>query len=298
MLMNSLERLEQLKTQIVADTGDIDLIKKYRPVDVTTNPSLILKVSTDERFKHLLNSNDLEEVLVNFGTEISKEIKGYVSTEVNPKFSHNTSETIRIARRIINLYQKNGIPKERILIKIASTWQGIQAAKELEKEGIKCNMTLIFSLTQALACAQANVTLISPFVGRITDWYKEKGHVINKIDDDYGVKNVKEIYNYYKFNNYKTIIMGASFRNIDQIKALAGLEKLTISPKLITELSKDKNSSFIENLLDTKDYTVEIIKQDIFETKLNNDEMANFKLNEGINKFIDDTIKLEELIKN
>ena len=296
--MNSLERLEQLKTQIVADTGDIDLIKKYRPVDVTTNPSLILKVSTDERFKHLLNSNDLEEVLVNFGTEISKEIKGYVSTEVNPKFSHNTSETIRIARRIINLYQKNGIPKERILIKIASTWQGIQAAKELEKEGIKCNMTLIFSLTQALACAQANVTLISPFVGRITDWYKEKGHVINKIDDDYGVKNVKEIYNYYKFNNYKTIIMGASFRNIDQIKALAGLEKLTISPKLITELSKDKNSSFIENLLDTKDYTVEIIKQDIFETKLNNDEMANFKLNEGINKFIDDTIKLEELIKN
>ena len=298
MLMNSLERLEQLKTQIVADTGDIDLIKKYRPVDVTTNPSLILKVSTDERFKHLLNSNNLEEVLVNFGTEISKEIKGYVSTEVNPKFSHNTSETIRIARRIINLYQKNGIPRERILIKIASTWQGIQAAKELEKEGIKCNMTLIFSLTQALACAQANVTLISPFVGRITDWYKEKGHVINKIDDDYGVKNVKEIYNYYKFNNYKTIIMGASFRNIDQIKALAGLEKLTISPKLIAELSKDKNSSFIENLVDTKDYTVEIIKQDIFETKLNNDEMANFKLNEGINKFIDDTIKLEELIKN
>ena len=297
MLMNSLERLEELKTQIVADTGDIDLIKKYRPIDVTTNPSLILKVSTDDRFKHLLNSNDLEQVLVNFGTEISKEIDGYVSTEVNPKYSHNTDETIKIARKIIRLYQKNGIPKERILIKIASTWQGIQAAKELEKEGIKCNMTLIFSLTQALACAQANVTLISPFVGRITDWYKEKGHVINKIDDDFGVKNVKEIYNYYKFNNYKTIIMGASFRNIDQIKALAGLEKLTISPKLIDELSKDTDSTFIENLVVTKDYSTEIIKQDSFETKLNNDEMANFKLNEGISKFINDTNKLEELIK-
>ena len=295
--MNSLERLEELKTQIVADTGDIDLIKKYRPIDVTTNPSLILKVSTDDRFKHLLNSNDLEQVLVNFGTEISKEIDGYVSTEVNPKYSHNTDETIKIARKIIRLYQKNGIPKERILIKIASTWQGIQAAKELEKEGIKCNMTLIFSLTQALACAQANVTLISPFVGRITDWYKEKGHVINKIDDDFGVKNVKEIYNYYKFNNYKTIIMGASFRNIDQIKALAGLEKLTISPKLIDELSKDTDSTFIENLVVTKDYSTEIIKQDSFETKLNNDEMANFKLNEGISKFINDTNKLEELIK-
>lgn len=297
MLMNSLERLEKLNTQIVADTGDIDLIKKYRPIDVTTNPSLILKVSTDDRFKHLLNSNDLEQVLVNFGTEISKEIEGYVSTEVNPKYSHNTDETIKIAKKIINLYQKNGISKERILIKIASTWQGIQAAKELEKEGIKCNMTLIFSLTQALACAQANVTLISPFVGRITDWYKEKGHVINKINDDFGVKNVKEIYNYYKFNNYKTIIMGASFRNIEQIKALAGLEKLTISPKLIDELSKDTNSTFIENLVDTKDYTIDIIKQDSFETKLNNDEMAQFKLNEGINKFVEDTNILENLIK-
>jgi transaldolase len=295
--MNSLERLNQLNTQIVADTGDIDLIKKYRPIDVTTNPSLILKVSTDDRFKHLLNSNDLEQVLVNFGTEISKEIEGYVSTEVNPKYSHNTDETIKIAKKIINLYQKNGISKERILIKIASTWQGIQAAKELEKEGIKCNMTLIFSLTQALACAQANVTLISPFVGRITDWYKEKGHVINKINDDFGVKNVKEIYNYYKFNNYKTIIMGASFRNIEQIKALAGLEKLTISPKLIDELSKDTNSTFIENLVDSKDYTIEIIKQDSFETKLNNDEMAQFKLNEGINKFVEDTNILENLIK-
>lgn len=295
--MNSLVRLEELKTQIVADTSDIDLIKKYRPLDVTTNPSLILKVSTDDRFKHHLNSNDLEQILVNFGTEISKEIDGYVSTEVNPKYSYDTNETIKVAKKIIGLYQRNGIPKERILIKIASTWEGIQAAKELEKEGIKCNMTLIFSLTQALACAQANVTLISPFVGRITDWYKEKGHVINKIDDDLGVTNVKEIFNYYKYNNYKTIIMGASFRNIYQIKALAGLEKLTISPKLIDELSKDTNCDFVNNLINSKNYFVKEIKQDNFETDLNNNEMAKFKLDEGINKFIDDTIKLEEIIK-
>ena len=296
MLMNSLERLEQLNTQIVADTGDIDLIKKYRPIDVTTNPSLILKVSTDERFKHLLNSNDLEQILVNFGTEISKEIEGYVSTEVNPKYSHDTDETIKIAKKIINLYQKNGIPKERILIKIASTWQGIQAAKELEKEGIKCNMTLVFSFTQALACAQAGVTLISPFVGRITDWYKSKGHNINTIKDDFGVKNVLEINNYLKKNNYKTIVMGASFRNIDQIKALAGVEKLTISPQLIDDLLNDKNLNFNIPEYPEKDYVNKEINKDIFEESLINDEMAKTKLDEGINKFIEDTNKLKYLI--
>ena len=172
--MNSLIRLSNF-TQIVADTGDIDLIKKYRPVDVTTNPSLILKVCQDERFKYLINSNDLEQVLVNFGSEISKEIDGYISTEVNPKFSYDIDNTLSIARKIISLYQKNNISKDRILIKIAATWEGIKAAEILEKEGIKCNMTLIFSLTQAIACAQANVTLISPLLVELLIGIKMKG---------------------------------------------------------------------------------------------------------------------------
>ena len=237
--MNSLKKLNNF-SEIVTDTGDIDIIKLLKPMDVTTNPSLILKVSKDVRFKNLINSNDLEKILVNFGTEISKYIDGYISTEVNPNFSFDTKKTIEIAKKIIKIYQENNVDKERILIKIAATWEGILAAKELEKEGIKCNLTLIFSKVQAIACAQANVTLISPFVGRITDWYKKNGYVINDVKDDYGVNNVKEINNYIKKNNYSTIVMGASFRNIDQIKALAGLDKLTISPNLINELNLDK----------------------------------------------------------
>ena len=294
--MNSLIKLSNLKTQVVADTGDIDLIKKYKPIDVTTNPSLILKVCQDDRFKYLINSNDLEKILVNFGTEISKEINGYISTEVNPKYSYDTEETIRIARKIIKLYQDNNINKDRILIKIAATWEGIQAAKVLEKDGIKCNMTLIFSLTQALACAQANVTLISPFVGRITDWYKNKGHVINNIEDDYGVKNVKEIFNYYKLNNYSTIIMGASFRNIEQIKALAGLDKLTISPQLIEELSHDLDSNFQSISLSEGSFEANNVSEEIFRKELEDNEMANYKLTEGINKFIKDTETLINII--
>ena len=294
--MNSLIKLSNLKTQVVADTGDIDLIKKYKPIDVTTNPSLILKVCQDDRFKYLINSNDLEKILVNFGTEISKEINGYISTEVNPKYSYDTEETIRIARKIIKLYQDNNINKDRILIKIAATWEGIQAAKVLEKDGIKCNMTLIFSLTQALACAQANVTLISSFVGRITDWYKNKGHVINNIEDDYGVKNVKEIFNYYKLNNYSTIIMGASFRNIEQIKALAGLDKLTISPQLIEELSHDLDSNFQSISLSEGSFEANNVSEEIFRKELEDNEMANYKLTEGINKFIKDTETLINII--
>lgn len=294
--MNSLDKLISFKTEIVADTGDIDLIKKYKPTDVTTNPSLILNVSKDDRFKYLLNSNDLEQILVNFGTEISKEISGYISTEVNPKYSYDTIKTIKIARKIIDLYQKNNINKERILIKIAATWEGIQAAKILEKEGIKCNMTLIFSLTQAIACAQSNVTLISPFVGRITDWYKSKGHIINNIEDDYGIKSVKEIYNYYKYNNYNTIIMGASFRNIEQIKALAGLDKLTISPKLIEELTNDKEINFQKINITECQSQIKEITADIFKQELKDNEMANFKLKEGIDKFIKDTESLENII--
>ncbi len=294
--MNSFQKLQELKTQIVADTGDIDLIKKYKPVDVTTNPSLILKICQDPRFKDLINSSDLEQVLVNFGIEISKEISGYISTEINPEFSYNTKETIKIAKKIIELYENNNVDKSRILIKIATTWEGIEAARCLEKEGIKCNMTLVFSFTQALACAQAGVTLISPFVGRITDWYKSKGHNINTIKDDFGVKNVLEINNYFKNYNYKTIVMGASFRNIDQIKALAGVEKLTISPQLIDDLLNDKNLNFNIPEYPEKDYVNKEINKDIFEESLINDKMAKTKLDEGINKFIEDTNKLKYLI--
>ena len=303
--MNSFNKLQSLNTQIVADTGDIDLIKKYKPVDVTTNPSLILKVSKDKRFANLIKSNDLEKVLVSFGTEISKEITGYISTEVNPEFSWNTSETINIARKIIKLYQENGVDKNRILIKIAATWEGIEAARVLEKEGIKCNMTLIFSLTQALACAQANVTLISPFVGRITDYFKTEGHIINSVEEDPGVKSVKDIYKLFKIFNFKTIIMGASFRNIEQIKALAGIDKLTISPNLIEELNNDYDLEFINFSTDlnedNKDKTIikyynKVVNSDIFEESLVNNKMSKIKLEEGINKFIEDTNELKALL--
>ena len=290
--MNSLKKLNNF-SEIVTDTGDIDIIKLLKPMDVTTNPSLILKVSKDVRFKNLINSNDLEKILVNFGTEISKYIDGYISTEVNPNFSFDTKKTIEIAKKIIKIYQENNVDKERILIKIAATWEGILAAKELEKEGIKCNLTLIFSKVQAIACAQANVTLISPFVGRITDWYKKNGYVINDVKDDYGVNNVKEINNYIKKNNYSTIVMGASFRNIDQIKALAGLDKLTISPNLINELKNDLNLEFEKLKLDDEcDYSVEEITEDIFRDEMKNNKMASEKLKEGIDKFIIDTNEL------
>ena len=290
--MNTFVKLNNL-SEIVTDTGDIDIIKLLKPMDVTTNPSLILKVSKDVRFKNLINSNDLEKILVNFGTEISKYINGYISTEVNPNFSFDTKKTIEIAKKIIKIYQENNVDKERILIKIAATWEGILAAKELEKEGIKCNLTLIFSKVQAIACAQANVTLISPFVGRITDWYKKNGYEINDVKDDYGVNNVKEINNYIKKNNYSTIVMGASFRNIDQIKALAGLDKLTISPNLINELKNDLNLEFDELKLDDEcDYSVEEITEDIFRDEMKNNKMASEKLKEGIDKFIIDTNEL------
>ena len=290
--MNSYIKLNNF-SEIVTDTGDIDIIKSLRPMDVTTNPSLILKVSKDVRFRNLINSNNLEKILVNFGIEISKYIDGYISTEVNPNYSFDTKKTIEIAKKIIKIYQENNIDKERILIKIAATWEGILAAKELEKEGIKCNLTLIFSKVQAIACAQAKVTLISPFVGRITDWYKKNGYVINDVKDDYGVNNVKEINNYIKKNNYSTIVMGASFRNIDQIKELAGLDKLTISPNLINELKNDLNLEFEKLKLDDEcDYSVEEITEDIFRDEMKNNKMASEKLKEGIDKFIIDTNEL------
>lgn len=299
--MNSLEKLKNLNTDIVADTGDIKLIKKYRPLDVTTNPSLILSLCNNQEYKHLLSkNNDLEETIVNFGFEIYKEIDGYVSTEVNPIYSYDTQKTIELSLKIISLYKNKGVDINRILIKIASTWEGIKAAEILERDyKIKCNMTLIFSLEQAIMCGESNVTLISPFVGRIDDWYKKN---YPNITDDIGVENVKEIYNVFKKNNYKTIIMGASFRNINQIKKLAGIDKLTISPKLIEELYNDIKVDFDINLSSPTDlYSLEMINKidmtsEWFNKKLSENRMANEKLKEGIKKFIVDTKSVNGLI--
>lgn len=290
--MNGIKKLISYGSVIVADTGDIEFIKKFKPTDVTTNPSLILSAVNNSKYKHLVNSDDLEQVLVNFGSEILKYIDGYVSTEVNPEYSYNTEKTIETARKIIDLYKKKGVSKDRVLIKIASTWEGIEAARILEKENIKCNMTLIFSKVQALACAQASVTLISPFIGRITDWYKNKGHQVNSIEDDIGVNTVKEIYIQLKSNQYKTIIMGASFRNIDQIKALTGVDRLTVSPKLLYELQEDKNNNFNKISVYKNNKCNHIIKKEDFENEMNDNEMLRFNLENGIKRFIDDNKKI------
>ena len=245
--MNTLQQLQQW-TVIVSDTGEIDEIKKYKPTDATTNPTLILQAVDNPKYVSLLQdaiawgkkanlSSDIlldtiiTKLFVNFGVEISKIISGRISTEVDAKLSFNKQGSIAQAKQFIELYEKAGVPRERILIKLASTWEGILAAKELEKQGIHCNMTLLFDLCQAIACAEAKVTLISPFVGRITDWYKQKDKVdAYPADKDPGVKSVVQIYNYYKKYHYKTEVMGASFRNTGQILALSGCCLLYTSP--------------------------------------------------------------------
>ena len=286
--MNQLHQLESLGTIVVADTGDLDLIKKIRPQDATTNPSLILKTIKNSTLK------SINQIAVNLGTEISKIIPGYISTEVDPSKSFDILATINEAHKVIQLYRDNNVDTDRILIKIAATWQGIKAAEILEKQGIKCNMTLIFSLVQAKACAEAGITLISPFIGRITDWYKD-----NQIEfsQDPGVNKVVEIYDYLKKYNYSTIIMGASFRNIEQITSLAGCDRLTISPKLIDELKNSNQLIKSKIISKTNKYKKpEPITQSQFYLEMSADIMATEKLNEGIHKFIQDNKKIYELI--
>ena len=255
--MNKLEQLRKMTT-IVADTGDIDAIKQYGPTDATTNPSLILLAADKPQYAHLIeeavnyckskaaSSGEerrllMQKLFVNFGLEILKIIPGRVSTEVDAHLSFDTDRTIEMARSLIQLYEKNKIPRERILIKIASTWEGTKAAKVLEKEGIHCNLTLMFSLVQAIACAQAGATLISPFVGRILDWHKKSEGVAGyPPEDDPGVKSVNEIYNYFKKFDFPTQVMGASFRNMEEVLELAGCDLLTISPDLLTKIQKEK----------------------------------------------------------
>ena len=314
--MSQIEKLKKMTT-IVADTGEIGEIKKYQPTDATTNPSLILKASKIEEYKPIIEeavnygkskggSNPLElvitKVFVNFGSAILKIVPGRVSTEVDARLSYDIEGSIKKAHEYIELYKEMGIEKERILIKLASTWEGIQAAKQLEKEGIHCNMTLMFSLAQAVACAEAKATLISPFVGRIFDWYKKAENVDSyPPEKDPGVLSVATIFNYYKKFDYNTQIMGASFRNLGEVLELAGCDLLTISPSLLKELSETDGPVPLK--LDaqkskTMDIPKLIIDEKAFRWQLNEDAMATEKLAEGIRNFAKDTVKLESLIQS
>ena len=315
--------LDQLRkhTIVVADTGDFDSIKAYKPTDATTNPSLILAAAKLPQYQHLIdkavqygkaNGKSLEKTMdylfVLFGVEILKVIPGRVSTEVDARLSFDTLGSLRKARELIKLYEGLGIPKERILIKLATTWEGIQAAKELEaKDNIHCNMTLLFSFCQAVAAADAKVTLISPFVGRIYDWYVARTgkKVYENPNEDPGVVSVTRIYNYYKKYDYKTVVMGASFRNTSEIKALVGCDLLTISPNLLSELDKETGVTLDVSLNSEKakaspvepDLVRRTYDEKTFRWELNEDEMSNDKLSDGIRKFAADAIKLETLIK-
>jgi len=315
--MNLLEQLKSY-TKVVADTGDFDSMMAYKPVDATTNPSLIYAASMDMKYKPLIDdaiqyaksiSNDkaaqlkhaMDKLAVNFGLKILEIVPGRVSTEVDARLSFDTDASIAKAHELIKLYESNGISRERILIKVASTWEGINAAEKLEKEGIHCNLTLLFSFAQAVRCAEANVTLISPFVGRILDWYK-KDRGVSEISpsEDPGVKSVKEIYNYYKKFGHNTTVMGASFRNTGEILELAGCDALTISPSLLKEL--ENTEAVLEKKLDadkSKLLDIKQIKMDekSFRWMMNEDAMATEKLAEGIRKFTEDIIKLEKHIE-
>jgi len=313
-MANSLEKLKKLTT-IVADTGDFDSMKKFLPQDSTTNPSLIFTASQLPQYQHLVEdavkygkshgktedektSIAMDKLAVNFGLEILKIVPGRVSTEVDARLSFDTEANIKKARELIALYKEAGIGPERVLIKIASTWEGIQAAKELEKEGIHCNLTLLFSLTQAIACAEAGVTLISPFVGRITDFYKQRDGKTFAPHEDPGVISVKNIFNYYKYHGYKTVVMGASFRSKEQVLELAGCDLLTVSPQLLGEIAQS-DTEVVQKLDSQK--TTQVPKQTLdeknFRWLLNEDEMATVKTAEGIRKFAVDLKKLEEEIK-
>lgn len=314
--MNQLKQLQAF-TVIVADTGEIAEIKKYKPTDATTNPSLILKAASLPEYQFLLQDAveygkkkgktkkehlplAFDKAFVNFGLEILKIIPGRVSTEVDARLSFDVEGSIAKARALIALYEKAGVGRERILIKLASTWEGVQAARVLEHEGIHCNMTLLFSLPQAIACADAKATLVSPFVGRILDWYKnaEKKESYPPAEDP-GVVSVTQIYNYYKNKGIKTQVMGASFRNIGEIRELAGCDLLTIAPPLLKELEASKEK--LPRKLDpAKAKTLEIapltLDEKTFRWMLCDNAMAVEKLMEGIRNFAKDVVKLEKML--
>lgn len=301
--------LTQLKrmTTVVADTGDLDTIRRFAPQDATTNPSLILQAAQHQDHRERMSriareSSDvdtaLDRVAVELGTEISHLVPGYVSTEVSARLSFDTDATIARAHSLIERYAQQGVDAERILIKIASTWEGIQAARQLEREGIRTNLTLLFGFAQAQACADAGATLISPFVGRILDWHKAREPDADFSGaNDPGVHSVKRIFEHLKGHGYATIVMGASFRNIGEIEALAGCDRLTISPALLDELaSREGELTRMLTPPTAREATPEPLTEAEFRWALNEDEMASDKLAEGIRKFMADQRKLEELL--
>lgn len=313
-MTSQLDALREVTT-VVADTGDIEAIKKYQPVDATTNPSLMLKAAqlpqyapiidsavawaksqSDDPVQRVADAND--KLLVLIGKEILNIVPGRVSSEVDARLSFNTEATIAKAKRLVALYAAEGIPSERILIKIASTWEGIQAAKALEEQGINCNLTLLFSFAQAQACAESGVFLISPFVGRILDWYKKStGKESYPANDDPGVLSVSQIYHYYKKHGYNTVVMGASFRNKGEIAELAGCDRLTISPALLQEL-QDSHDPLPVKLSPgaVSSDPVEALTEQTFRWEMNQDAMATEKLAEGIRNFAADQVKLEIML--
>ncbi len=313
-----LNQLEQLKkfTKVVADTADFESIKEFKPQDATTNPSLVYAATQKPEYAHLLNevladrkksglsgAAQLEDIcdhlLVQFGCDILEIVPGRVSTETDARLSFDVEGSIKKARQLIKLYERRKIPRERVLIKVASTWEGINAAEQLQKEGIRCNLTLLFSLPQAVRCAEANVQLISPFVGRIYDWYKRENKRDYTGPEDPGVQSVQEIYTYYKKFGYKTEVMGASFRNVGQIIELAGCDLLTISPELMKKLSESDDP--VERKLDpekAKSADIKRLELDeiTFRYLLNDNAMATEKTAEGIRKFAADVVKLEKFV--
>ncbi len=307
--MNQLEQLKKFTT-VVADTGDFQSIQAYTPRDATTNPSLILKAVQKPEYQPLLEkavrdnldnsiTTTIDHLLIAFGKQILRTIPGRVSTEIDARLSFDTEGSVAKARELIELYRQAGIDRERVLIKMASTWEGIRAAEILEKEGIRCNMTLLFSLTQAIACAEAGAQLISPFVGRIYDWYKKSTGIDYPPAEDPGVQSVKRIFNYYRKFGYKTEVMGASFRNVGQILELAGCDLLTISPDLLQKLAE--SDAPVERKLSSESASTNgIIKlsqdEKTFRFQLNEDAMATEKLAEGIRAFCADSGKLKQII--
>jgi transaldolase len=315
MRINQLDQLKQLTT-VVADTGDFESMRIYQPQDATTNPSLILQAAAKPEYRHLveravfelkssgpagkaLTDAILDRILILFGLEILKIVPGRVSTEVDARLSFDTSGTIDKARELITAYEREGHSRKRILIKIASTWEGIKAAEVLEREGIHCNLTLLFSFAQAVACAEAGVQLISPFVGRILDWYKASTGRDYQGDDDPGVQSVRKIYNYYKKFGYRTEVMGASFRNKGEILALAGCDLLTISPALLSEL-QSSSDPVIPQMTPAEAAKSGLKKLNLdektFRYLLNEDAMATEKTAQGIRNFAADIVKLEKLV--
>ncbi len=314
--MNQLDQLKQFTT-VVADTGDFESIRQFSPQDATTNPSLIYKAVTQPDYAPLLDQavaerrgggamprgelirEIIDDLLTIFGEKILQIVPGRVSTEVDARLSFDAPATVEKARKLIALYAKRSVPRERVLIKVASTWEGIRAAEVLQKEGINCNLTLLFSLPQAIACAEARVRLISPFVGRIYDWFKAKTGQEYRGADDPGVKSVRTIYDYYKKFGYDTQVMGASFRNTSQIRELAGCDLLTISPELLAELQAADAPVARRLSVDEamKSDAVKIpLDEKAFRWMLNEDAMGTEKLAEGIRKFTEDIVKLEQIV--